>query len=152
MVDVVAHVVPAGGAELSNDLYVASAALTVAKLPKQEDTAASFASVPMLFTVVVVVVPAATPPVGVVLGELGPFEMAIVAMTPRMTTTARVEIIPTPLSESRPEKRVARVVLRVVVRTVHRLSILDVTARSGTDLGFERVRPQRDRNDSFTVV
>jgi hypothetical protein len=84
-------------------------------LPKHDDTAASFASVPILFTVVVVVVPAGVPPE--VCGELGPFEIAIVTMTPRMTTTASVATMPTPFSEStRLDRRIVGNVLWVVSR------------------------------------
>jgi hypothetical protein len=87
----------------------------VAKLPRQDDTAASLASVPILFTLVVVVVPVGDPPVD--LGELGPFEIAIVTMTPRMMTTASVDTIPTPSSElKRREARIVRARLWFVSR------------------------------------
>jgi hypothetical protein len=69
----------------------------------------------MLFTVVVVVVPAEGPLE--FLGELGPLEMAIVTVIPRITTTASVATMPTPFSDLvRPAPRIARVFLWVVSR------------------------------------
>ena len=76
----------------------------IAKLVTQDCSAAILASLPIVEGPVVVVVPELGPevPVKLVWGVEGvPLEMTIVTMTPRITTTAKVEIIPTPRSEFR---------------------------------------------------
>ena len=102
----VAHAVPAGGVEFSKVSYSEIADSTVAKFVTHDAMAAVLASLPMVDGPVVVVVALGDPDT-LVCGFEGvpPLAITIVTMTPRMTTTASVEIMPTPRSDLR--RRVA---------------------------------------------